>query len=132
HLAYTFSLMEKRFDKEMANGIIRHVEDMIGDGWLCWATGNHDNMRVVSRWPHEAPSHVFARFALAFGLSLRGTFCLYQGEELGLPEAEVPFKLLQDPYGIAFYPEYKGRDGSRTPIPWLKNAHHAGFSDRNR
>jgi alpha-glucosidase len=129
HLAYTFGLMQKRFDKGLVQQVISHVESLIGDGWLCWATGNHDNMRVVSRWIHDAPIDVFAKFALAFGLSLRGTFCLYQGEELGLPEAEVPFALLQDPYGITFYPEYKGRDGCRTPMPWMKDAHHAGFSD---
>ena len=44
--------------------------------------------------------------------------CLYQGDELALTEADVPFELLQDPYGITFWPEFKGRDGCRTPIPW--------------
>ena len=60
--------------------------------------------------------------------SLRGSVCLYQGEELGLPEAEVPFEALQDPYGKAFWPTFKGRDGCRTPMPWNR-ADHAGFSD---
>ena len=59
--------------------------------------------------------------------SLRGSVCLYQGEELGLGEADVPFKALRDPYGIAFWPNFKGRDGCRTPMPWTGGA-HAGFS----
>jgi len=63
---------------------------------------------------------------------LRGTVCLYQGEELGLPEANVAFEDLQDPYGITMWPEYKGRDGCRTPMPWKGDAPHAGFSDASR
>jgi alpha-glucosidase len=43
---------------------------------------------------------------------------VFQGEELGLAEAEVPFEALRDPYGIAFWPTFKGRDGCRTPLPW--------------
>ena len=59
--------------------------------------------------------------------SLRGSVCVYQGEELGLTEAEVPFESLRDPYGIAFWPNFKGRDGCRTPMPWDGGA-FAGFS----
>jgi alpha-glucosidase len=60
---------------------------------------------------------------------LRGSVCLYQGEELGLTEAYVAFEDLQDPYGIRFWPEYKGRDGCRTPIPWISDNQNGGFSD---
>lgn len=130
NLAYSFGLMQKIFNKELVHSTVNRVEKNIQDGWLCWATGNHDNTRVVSRWPStNIDTRDFARFALAFGLSLRGSFCMYQGEELALPEAEVSFHQLQDPFGIAFYPEYKGRDGARTPMPWIKNAQHGGFSD---
>ena len=59
---------------------------------------------------------------------LRGTSFLYQGEELGLPHAEVPFEKLKDPEGITFWPRHKGRDGARTPMPWLAAAPFAGFS----
>jgi alpha-glucosidase len=47
---------------------------------------------------------------------------------LGLPQAEVPFEDLQDPYGIEFWPEFKGRDGCRTPVPWQSKLANAGFS----
>ena len=60
--------------------------------------------------------------------SLRGTPCLYQGEELGLEEAELGFEDLRDPYGITFWPTYKGRDGCRTPMPWSGGLPNAGFS----
>ena len=48
--------------------------------------------------------------------------------ELGLSEAEVPFEALRDPYGIAFWPNFTGRDGCRTPMPW-NGGDHAGFTD---
>ncbi|MDZ7603899.1 MAG: alpha-glucosidase, partial [Hoeflea sp.] len=55
-----------------------------------------------------------------------------QGEELGLKEAEIAFEDLTDPYGIRFWPAYKGRDGCRTPMVWEREAPHAGFSDALR
>jgi alpha-glucosidase len=65
---------------------------------------------------------------LALLACLPGTVCLYQGEELGLPQAEVPFDRLQDPFGKTFWPAFKGRDGCRTPMPWTSEAQHAGFT----
>ncbi len=65
-------------------------------------------------------------------MALRGSVCLYEGEELGLPEAEVPFELIQDPYGKVFWPEFKGRDGCRTPMVWDKDKPNGGFSSANR
>ena len=60
-------------------------------------------------------------------MCLRGSVCLYQGEELGLPEADVPYEDLQDPYGVQFWPEFKGRDGCRTPMVWEALSENAGF-----
>jgi alpha-glucosidase len=60
--------------------------------------------------------------------SLRGSVCSYQGEELGLPEADIQFHQLQDPYGITFWPSFKGRDGCRTPMPWEEDSDVAGFT----
>jgi alpha-glucosidase len=109
---------------------VRRFEDAAGEGWPCWAFSNHDVVRHVSRWRNPTrDGKRFAKFCAALLLSLRGSVCLYQGEELGLPEAELSFDELRDPYGIRFWPEYKGRDGARTPFPWQANAPHAGFSD---
>ena len=54
--------------------------------------------------------------------------CIDQGEELGLTEADLAFEDLQDPYGIRFWPEFKGRDGCRTPMVWESAAANGGFS----
>jgi alpha-glucosidase len=59
---------------------------------------------------------------LAVQAALKGTPCLYQGDELALTEADLPFEALQDPYGIPFWPQFKGRDGCRTPMPWVAEA----------
>ena len=69
-----------------------------------------------------------ARQAAALLLALKGTICIYQGEELGLPQADINFEELTDPPGIRFWPEYKGRDGERTPIPWDDSDSPNGFS----
>jgi alpha-glucosidase len=59
---------------------------------------------------------------------LRGSIILYQGEELGLPQVDVPFEHLQDPEAIANWPETLGRDGARTPMAWSSTAPNLGFS----
>jgi alpha-glucosidase len=69
-----------------------------------------------------------ARLLLLLLVSLRGNVFLYQGEELGLPQAEVPFDRLRDPEALANWPETLGRDGARTPMPWASEQPFAGFS----
>ncbi len=96
------------------------------DAWPCWAYSNHDVTRHVTRWGLTDDA---ARSYTTLLMCLRGSVCLYQGEELGLPEADVPFEALQDPYGIRFWPEFKGRDGCRTPMVWEASNSGVGFSD---
>jgi alpha-glucosidase len=99
-----------------------------GEGWPSWAFSNHDAPRAVSRWARAEDRDRAARLYLMLLLALRGNVFLYQGEELGLPQGEVPFEALQDPEAIANWPLTLGRDGARTPIPWNKGAPNAGFS----
>jgi alpha-glucosidase len=99
------------------------------DGWACWAFSNHDVIRHVSRWGQEVLDRdAFAKMLSGILLSQRGSVCIYQGEELGLTEADIAYADLQDPYGIQFWPEFKGRDGCRTPMVWDAQALKAGFS----
>jgi alpha-glucosidase len=128
HKAYTFSLLSNDFSAAYIREIVEALEARIGGGWPCWSIGNHDVIRVMSRWGGADAPPALAKVLMALLLCLRGSVCIYQGEELGLTEAEIPFELLQDPYGITFWPELKGRDGCRTPMPWRAGADHAGFS----
>jgi alpha-glucosidase len=106
---------------------------MVRDGWVCWAFSNHDVNRHVSRFAlTEEERPVIAKLAISVLAALRGSICLYQGEELGLPEAELAFEDLRDPYGIRFWPAFKGRDGCRTPMPWEAGKAHAGFTSAEK
>ena len=127
HTAYTFELLGPSGGADFVRSVVRRVEQGLGDGWACWALSNHDVVRCPSRWGQHEDIDAYARVLVAMLLSLRGTICLYQGEELGLPEADVPYERLQDPYGRPFWPAYKGRDGCRTPMVW-DSSRYAGFS----
>jgi alpha-glucosidase len=130
NMAYGFSLFTDEFSAARIRGTVQEFEKHIrkGNGWGCWSLSNHDCVRVVTRWGKGVDDPRFPKLLLAMLASLRGSFCIYQGEELGLPEGEVPFDRLIDPYGIAFWPDYKGRDGCRTPMPWTTESPRGGFS----
>jgi alpha-glucosidase len=114
HLAHNFVFARSRFD---AAGIRRTVEefaDLAGpDTWPALFFNNHDEPRVVSRWSmpgdDEETREARARLAAMLLLSLRGTPFLYQGEELGLPDTELPAGIGGDG---------NGRDPQRTPMHW--------------
>jgi len=96
-------------------------------GWPSWSLGNHDVERFATRLARSGGRRQ-VDILLAVLLCLRGTIFLYQGEELGLPQAHVPFDRLRDPFAIAAYTGGSGRDGARTPMPWVADAPSAGFS----
>jgi alpha-glucosidase len=127
HMGYSFELLTDDFSAGYIRGTVENLEAQMREGWPCWAISNHDVERVLSRWGNGDKSVRMAGLLTAMVCSLRGSVCVYQGEELALTEAEVPFESLQDPYGIAFWPSFKGRDGCRTPLPW-NDTEHAGFS----
>jgi alpha-glucosidase len=124
-LAYGYWLLgAERIGADTIIDTARALGHALDDGWPCWALDNHDFTRSTSRLGHKGPS-----LALTAALAcLRGAMCLYQGAELGLPQADIPFDRILDPYGREFYPAYHGRDGSRTPIPWDDAQPHCGFS----
>ncbi|HET9048186.1 MAG TPA: alpha-glucosidase family protein [Chiayiivirga sp.] len=127
HMAYSFELLTEDGSARHIRSTVEALESRMHEGWPCWAVSNHDVQRAVSRWGESRADDALARQLIALVCSLRGAVCLYQGEELGLPEAELPFEALRDPYGKAFWPNFKGRDGARTPMPWT-DATNAGFS----
>ncbi|WP_101925867.1 MULTISPECIES: alpha-glucosidase family protein [Luteimonas] len=127
HMGYSFELLVEDFSAGYIRGTVERLDAAMTEGWPCWAISNHDVVRAVTRWGGPDADAAFARQMVALVCTLRGSVCLYQGEELGLPEADVPFEALRDPYGITFWPNFKGRDGCRTPMPWTADA-DAGFS----
>ncbi|ETD91867.1 alpha-amylase family glycosyl hydrolase [Rhodobacter capsulatus] len=126
-MSYAFELLSGHapLAAEDIAGVFRKLETVAPEGWACWAYSNHDVVRHISRW---GLSEAAARCYTTLLMCLKGSVCLYQGEELGLPEAEIAYEDLQDPYGKEFWPEFKGRDGCRTPMVWQGNDPQGGFS----
>ena len=112
HMAYTLRPLRGGFDWLTLSGMMDELAAAGEAGWPCWSFSNHDVERAVSRWnPRRgkaAPDAAFARLLMAVLLSLRGSVSLYQGEELGLTEAELRPEHLRDPFGIAYWPEFRG------------------------
>lgn len=128
HMAYTFNLMDKECSPRFIHQVLDEFLRETKGAWACWAFNNHDVTRVLTRWNHLGGGSALAPVLLALMGSLRGSMCLYQGEELGLTESQIPFELIQDPYGKEMWPEFPGRDGCRTPMPWHAQMPHGGFS----
>jgi alpha-glucosidase len=129
HMCYSFEFLGEAFSASHFRTRIEGFFKASRDGWPCWSFSNHDVNRHITRWaPYSRSPAELGRQAAALLLSLKGSVCLYQGEELGLPEADINFEELTDPPGIRFWPEYKGRDGCRTPMPWEEGETPNGFT----
>jgi alpha-glucosidase len=125
-MCYPFELLQpKRATAQVLEQTFARLTAAAPDAWPCWAYSNHDTVRHITRW---GLSDAAARAYTTLLMCLRGSVCLYQGEELGLPEADIAFDDLQDPYGIEFWPEFMGRDGCRTPMVWEADNRLGGFS----
>lgn len=129
-MCYPFEMLQPaRLTADLAATTFDRLAKAAPDAWPCWAYSNHDTVRHITRWQlSEAAAKTYATMLMC----MRGSVCLYQGEELGLPEAEIGFEELQDPYGIQFWPEFKGRDGCRTPMVWASDNALCGFSSGTR
>ncbi len=128
HTCYTFDFLTPDFTVAHFRERCELFEKIVGDGWACWAFSNHDVIRHATRWADGLDAGKLAPLAAGILLSLRGSVCMYEGEELGLTEANLRFEDLVDPPGIRFWPDYKGRDGCRTPMVWEADAPNGGFT----
>ena len=130
HMCYSFDfLAPDQITSKKVRDVVGEFESEAPDGWSCWAFSNHDVVRHATRWgAYERDPERYLCVIAALLFTMRGSVCIYQGEELGLPEADIAFEDLQDPYGIRFWPKFKGRDGARTPMVWSSNLPNGGFS----
>jgi alpha-glucosidase len=111
-LVHNFIFAELPWDADAFRTSIADFQALAAEAaWPAWFIANHDKPRVASRYDDGDPRLGEAR-ARAIGLmlyALRGTPFVYQGEELGLPDAEIPPERVVD---------VDGRDPERAPIPW--------------
>lgn len=124
HLPGNFSLLTLRYEAAHARALIEAVERATPEGaWPNYVLGNHDEVRLATRYGGEAQAKLLA-FML---LTLRGTPVWYAGDELGIAEVPIPRDQIQDPWGIRVPEAGVGRDGCRTPMAWTDAPGH-GFS----
>jgi alpha-glucosidase len=129
HKCYSFEMLDDRFGAGHFRGQIEEFHRGAPGGWPTWAFSNHDVRRHLTRWKkHGIGREPLAKLAGALLLSLEGSICIYQGEELGQTESDLEYHELTDPQGIRFWPEDKGRDGCRTPMVWDATEPNAGFT----
>jgi alpha-glucosidase len=124
-LAFNIPFLQAPFDAATLSGLVELTERLLPAGCTpVWTGSNHDVSRLPTRW--AAGNADAARCALLLLLTLRGTVFLYYGDELGMPDTEVPRDRLLDPVSISFAP-LVDRDAARTPMPWTGGA-GAGFT----
>lgn len=113
HMAFNFSLVFQDWD---AQAIRRSIDESLAElPVVTWVLENHDVTRIVTRFGARE-----ARAAALLLLALPGPVFLYQGQELGLEEVDLPDEVRQDPIFRRTQGERKGRDGCRVPIPWTR------------
>ncbi|MGH8192891.1 MAG: alpha-glucosidase family protein [Woeseiaceae bacterium] len=128
HMAYNFELLADDFSLEHIRNAVESLEAGAAECWPCRSIGNHDVARVTTRWGGNVSSQARSKLLNALLLSLKGSVCSYQGDELGLTQALIAPEDIRDPYGMAFWPLFQGRDGCRTPMPWSASQKSTGFT----
>jgi alpha-glucosidase len=130
NLTFNFHLVEARWDAgSFRRAIDRSLQAMAGVGAPCtWVLANHDVKRVATRYGGGARGRARARAAALVQLSLPGAAYVYNGDELGLTNVELPDEALQDPTWERSGHTLRGRDGERVPLPWSGSAPPYGFS----
>jgi alpha-glucosidase len=125
-LAFNFMFINAPLETSELRAVVEATHAALPEGaWPVWTGGNHDNYRFPSRW--AAGNADATRAALMMLLTLRGASFLYYGDEIGMPDTDVPRERILDPVGVRFYPVY-GRDPERTPMHWSAEP-GAGFTE---
>lgn len=133
HLAFNFRLVLTHFDADALRTAIERslaVPKSAGAP-ATWTLSNHDVWRQVSRYGDGERGVRRARAMALVELALPGTIYLYNGEELGLGNVDLPPDALADPRAKTSGPEF-GRDASRVPLPWEGDRPPFGFSRNPR
>jgi len=125
NLAFNLMFLHARFDAGELRSCVETAERLIPAGCQpTWTAGNHDNRRFPTRWCEGDPA--LARAAMVLLMGLRGTPFLYYGDEIGMPDTEVPPERILDPVGRLHGPRL-ARDPERTPMHWSPEE-GAGFT----
>ncbi|HUL98464.1 MAG TPA: glycoside hydrolase family 13 protein, partial [Mycobacterium sp.] len=131
HLGFNFRLVRAEFDaEEIRSAIDNSLAAVALEGATpTWTLSNHDVEREVTRYGGGSLGLERARAMALVMLALPGAVFIYNGEELGLPNVDLPDEVLQDPVWFRSGGRERGRDGVRVPVPWNGDKPPFGFSD---
>ena len=120
HLAFNFRLVRADFDAPDIRGAIENslAAAPIAGATPTWTLANHDVDRAATRYGGGPVGLARARAMALVMLALPGAVFIYNGEELGLPNVDLPDEALQDPVWERSGRTERGRDASRVPMPW--------------
>ena len=147
HTAFNFDFMTRPWD---AASLATSIDETLAahapvGAPATWVLSNHDVTRPVTRYGQADSSFAFARkrigtpsditlgrrrarAAALLVAALPGSLYIYQGDELGLDEVDVPAAEIQDPMHARSGGIDPGRDGCRVPLPWSGDQSPFGFS----
>ncbi|MGA8545575.1 MAG: glycoside hydrolase family 13 protein [Mycobacterium sp.] len=130
HLGFNFRMVRAEFDIAKIHDAIENTlaAAAIENATPTWTLENHDVERCPSRYGGGTAGLDRARAMAMVTLALPGAVFLYNGQELGLPNVELPDGALRDPTWERSGHTVRGRDGCRIPIPWDGDAPPFGFS----
>jgi alpha-glucosidase len=130
NLTFNFTLLKAPWGAgPLQDAINSSMSAMAEVGAPCtWVLSNHDVIRHVTRYGGGAVGVARARAAALLQLSLPGAVYVYNGDELGLPNVDLPDSALQDPAWERSGHTERGRDGERVPMPWSGVAPPYGFT----
>ena len=130
HLGFNFRLLQAEFDAAAIRDAIENSLAAVAlEGALpTWTLESHDAERTVTRYGGGEIGLARARAMAQVMLALPGAAFIYNGEELGLPNVDLPDEALQDPVWQRSGHARRGRDGCRVPMPWQGDAPPFGFS----
>jgi alpha-glucosidase len=128
HLAFDFSLIFTSWNARAYYKVIDRWQKSIPEkGWPCNVFSNHDLLRFYNRSRFGFFKKKKTRIIALLLMTLRGTPFLYYGDEIGMKNSSVPLGKMKDKLGKKYWPLYRGRDRSRTPMQW-NSYPNAGFS----
>jgi alpha-glucosidase len=127
HQAFNFAWLLAPWSAQAFAEVVRGTLEAVAPVGAAptWVLSNHDVVRHPTRYGGGPRGVARARAATLTMLALPGSAYLYQGEELGLEEVDVPPEARQDPSW--FRTGKPGRDGCRVPIPWRGTRSPFGF-----
>jgi alpha-glucosidase len=130
HLAFNFKLLTADWDPEELRTAIESSLATVATtpAPACWVLSNHDRPRHVTRYGGGELGTRRARAAALLQLALPGAAYVYNGDELGMADVDLPDEALQDPIWERSGHTERGRDGCRVPMPWSGDRPPYGFS----